>query len=157
MKPINIVINGNPITKKNHMNLIKVKGRIIPIQSKAYRDYEKLFILQCKYKNLKIDYPVNIACRYYMETKRRVDLTNLLSATMDCLVKAGVIKDDNYLIAAANDGSRVFFDSKNPRVEITITKMTKNDYEFHKNIMDTIQIEEIHNEINQLEDYMSKK
>lgn len=62
-------------------------------------------------------------CLYYMPDHRRVDLTNLLEATDDILVKAGVLDDDRATIVAAHDGSRVLLDRKNPRVEIEITEM----------------------------------
>lgn len=58
-----------------------------------------------------------------MKTKRKVDLTNLLSGTMDCLVAAGVIEDDNCKIAYSHDGSYVCYDKENPRVEIEITEI----------------------------------
>lgn len=107
-----------PITKKNSQQIITVKGRPMIIPSKAYRDYEK----QCGVflKPLKIDYPVNIKCVYYMPTRRKVDITNLLSATHDVLVKYQVIEDDNSKIVYSVDGSRVFYDKENPRTEIEI-------------------------------------
>ena len=59
-----------------------------------------------------------------MKTKRRVDLTNLLEAVDDMLVKAGVLADDNRDIVAGHDGSRVYYDKDNPRIEIDITSET---------------------------------
>ena len=125
---IKFIVQGNPITKKNSQRICKTKnGRSFIMPSKNYVDYEKKFcIFASRYKK-KIDYPVNIKCVYYMQTRRKVDLTNLLSATMDCLVSSGVIVDDNRNIAGANDGSRVFYDKENPRVEITISSL--NNYE----------------------------
>lgn len=121
-----ITINGNPITKKNHSQIIKVGNRRMLVPSKQYKAYESDFVAQCiklvvNDKNL--SKRLNIACIYYMQTRRKVDLTNLLSATMDCLVKAKVIEDDNCKIAYSHDGSRVFYDKENPRVEITITEV----------------------------------
>ena len=58
-----------------------------------------------------------------MQNKRKVDLTNLLSAAMDVLVKYNVIKDDNRDIAATNDGSMVLYDKEKPRTEIEITRL----------------------------------
>lgn len=118
-------IKGNPATKKNSSQIISVNGRPVLIPSKKYRDYEKyagIFL-----KPLRIDYPVNIKCLFYMQTKRKVDITNLLSAAMDVLVKYNVITDDNRDIAATNDGSMVLYDKENPRTEIEITKL--EDYE----------------------------
>lgn len=65
--------------------------------------------------------PVNVQCVYYMPTRHRVDLVNLLEATNDILVAGGVLADDNCKVIAAHDGSRVDFDKYNPRVEITIS------------------------------------
>ena len=50
-------------------------------------------------------------------------LVNLLEATCDILVTAGVLADDNSKIVAAHDGSRVLYDKESPRVEITIERM----------------------------------
>lgn len=115
-------IMGNPATKKNSSQIITIKGRPMIIPSKKYRDYEKqagIFL-----KPLLIDYPVNIKCTYYMGSRRKVDLTNLLSATMDVLVRYNVITDDNRDIAATNDGSMVLYSKENPRTEIEITKLS---------------------------------
>lgn len=62
-------------------------------------------------------------CLYYMPNRRRVDLVNLMEATCDILVKAGVLDDDRAAIVAGHDGSRVLLDRQNPRVEIEITRM----------------------------------
>ena len=77
-----------------------------------------------KYR-IKIDYPVNVKVIYYVKTKRRIDKTNLESAIMDVLVKAGVLADDSAIspdIVVSTDGSRVLIDKLNPRIEIEITK-----------------------------------
>ena len=66
---------------------------------------------------------VNVRCIYYMQTRRKVDLANLIEATCDILVKAGVLADDNSQIVAAHDGSRVEYDKNDPRVEIEIEEM----------------------------------
>ena len=116
------VIAGRPITKKNSQRLVLAGKfpKIVP--SAAYTQYEKdagWFL-----KPLGIDYPVNVACAYFMPTRGKVDLVNLLSATCDILVKHGVISDDNSQIVASHDGSVVLYDKENPRVEIAITGAT---------------------------------
>ena len=73
--------------------------------------------------NVPICERVNVKCLYYMQTKRRVDLNNLLEATTDVLVKYKVLEDDNSNIVVSHDGSRVLYDKENPRTEITITKI----------------------------------
>lgn len=69
----------------------------------------------------KIGVKVNLKGTFYMPTKRRVDLVNLLEALQDILVLAGVLVDDNSEIVVSTDGSRVLLDRENPRTEIEIT------------------------------------
>jgi Holliday junction resolvase RusA-like endonuclease len=57
-----------------------------------------------------------------MPTRRKVDLTNLLEAIDDVMVKAGLLADDNADIVQSHDGSRVLYDKDRPRTEIYITK-----------------------------------
>lgn len=118
-----IVIGITPITKKTHQQIIRVHGKPIIIPSKQYRKYEKdcaPFLLPYAHQNIKER--VNVCCKYYMPTKRRVDLTNLLQSTMDLLVAYGILADDNSNIVASMDGSRVLYDKTFSRTEIEITK-----------------------------------
>lgn len=69
---------------------------------------------------LGIDYPVNVKAIYYIDKDRKVDIINLHSALHDCLVKYGVVTDDNYKIIATTDGSRVEIDRANPRTDVEI-------------------------------------
>ena len=111
-----------PVTKKNSQQIIinKATGRPMIIQSKRYREYEKECGWFIQGKGEKINEPVTVKCLFYMPTKRRVDLTNLLNAILDILVKYEVIADDNSNIVYSVDGSRVLYDKKNPRTEVTI-------------------------------------
>lgn len=111
-----------PITKKNSQRILvnKATGRPFIAPSEQYKQYEKdaqWFIRE----RPRIDYPVNVKCVFYMPTRRRVDLTNLLEAADDVLVHAGVIADDHSGIVVSHDGSRVMYDKENPRTEIEIT------------------------------------
>ena len=72
-------------------------------------------------KPLGIDQPVNVSAKFYMPTKRRVDLTNLNEALHDILVHYGVLTDDNAKIIVSTDGSRVCWDKVEPRTEVLIT------------------------------------
>lgn len=114
-----------PISKKNsqqiYMNPKTKKPFVMP--SKAYKEYENaaMWFLKPKPKT-PIDYPVEVRCIYYMPTHRVVDLVNLLEATDDVLVKAGVLSDDNCRIVVSHDGSRVLYDKERPRTEIEIRR-----------------------------------
>lgn len=124
-KRLTITIPGASRTKKNSSRIINRKlpnGKMQPmvIPSKAFMQYQELCGWHIRGKGLKIDYPVNVKCVYYMPTRRRVDLVNLIEASMDILVHYEVLKDDDCKIVVGHDGSRVYHDKENPRVEIVI-------------------------------------
>ena len=118
----------DPRTKKNHSRIFEKKtyknGKVIKTPfiapSAEYKEYEQqaLWFLQAK----QIDYPVNIKFTFYMKTRRRVDMVNLIESILDILVKKRTITDDCRDIVYSMDGSRVFYDKDNPRTEIIITK-----------------------------------
>lgn len=117
-------LKGPPRTKKNHQRILRgAGGRPTIAQSKEYIQYEKDCLWQIRSPPQPLAGPVNVKCLYYMPTRRRVDLTNLLEATDDILVRAGVLSDDCAAVVAGHDGSRVLLDRKRPRVEIEITEM----------------------------------
>lgn len=126
---ISVTIPLNPVTKKNSQRIIKCGqySRIMP--SKQYMQYEKsavhyLMNTKAKERLIKpIDNPCEVTAVFYMQTRRRVDLTNLLEAVDDVLVKCGILEDDNSKVIASHDGSRVMYDKENPRTEITIRRM----------------------------------
>lgn len=118
---IKITIPLQPVTKKNSQRIVLVKGRPMVLPSKKYKDYEKACALYVHRRIVPIDIPVNVKCIYYMPTHLRVDLVNLQEATLDILVKYGVLDDDNSQIVCSMDGSRVFYSKEKPRTEIEIT------------------------------------
>lgn len=113
----------NPKTKKNNQKIIrnpKTKAPMI-VQNDAYKQYEREAGWFLRNKPSKpIDQPVQVKCLFYRDSKRRCDLTNLLEAIDDILVKYGILADDNFSIIYSHDGSRVFVDKENPRTEIVI-------------------------------------
>ena len=112
-----MIIPIAPITKKNSQRIVTGKnGKPMIIPSEAYKKYEEEAMWYLK--PLGVDYPMNVRCLFYMPTHRRVDLTNLLEAIDDVMVKAGTLKDDNCEIVAGHDGSRVYVDKEYPRTEI---------------------------------------
>lgn len=123
---IQFTIDLPPRSKKNSMQILvnpKTKRPFISPSSayKAYRNAALMLIPNDVRQG--IDYPVNVQCVYYMETRRRVDMCNLIEATLDVLVDAGVLADDNSNIVAGHDGSRVLYDKEHPRTEVTITRL----------------------------------
>lgn len=118
-----ITIPINPVTKKNHGNIVMIKGRPIMLPSKPYLEYEKKCKQYIPTLEKPIDYPINLKCTFYMETHRKVDLSNLISAISDVLTKYKIIVDDNRNIVASYDGSVVLYDKEEPKTIVEITKV----------------------------------
>ena len=112
-----------PITKKNHQQIVWPKGKNRPIvmPSKQYKEYAQAAALHIPKLCEPLCGPVSVACRFFLPTRRKCDLTNLLQAIDDIMVGAGLLADDNYTVIENHDGSRVFYDKENPRTEVTIT------------------------------------
>lgn len=125
---IEITVPLAPITKKNSMRIMHISktGKPFIMPSQKYMDYEAEAVWYCIGAGVRcpIEEPVEVKCLFYMPTRRRVDLTNLLESIDDVLVKAGVLKDDHSGIIVSHDGSRVLYDKDNPRTEVYIA-----DYE----------------------------
>ena len=113
-----------PVTKKNHQRIMVSGNRRFIAPSKQYQEYAQQsgwFLQPAPEKP--IDYRCNVKCLFFLPTRRRTDLTNLLESIDDILVDSGVLADDNYMIIASHDGSRCFVDKENPRTEIYIERM----------------------------------
>lgn len=135
------VITGRPVTKKNSAQLASL-GKHCPMcgkaqkyfiaPSKPYRQYEReairQLIMQKPIDWKPIDVPVNVKCVYYMPTHIRVDLCNLIEATMDILAHKNlqILKDDCCTIVAGHDCCRVLYDKIAPRCVITIEEIAEN-------------------------------
>lgn len=123
-----IILPLAPRTKKNSQQIIMVKGRPMIIPSKAYKQYEKdcgVFLTHVE----PFLSPCNVKCLFFMPTRRRVDLNNLLNCITDVLVKHGILMDDNSNIIKSFDGSRVYYDKENPRTEIIISEYEEEECE----------------------------
>lgn len=133
IKPLTYTFPGEPRTKKNSQE-IRYKGVRCPTchkgripfvsPSKAFLDYQKraLWSLTGRARPCLIG-PVSVKCVFYMGTRRKIDLVNLLEAVDDILVAGEILSDDNSRVIVSHDGSRVLYDKENPRVEIEITEV----------------------------------
>ena len=121
-----------PISKKNSQQIFPLftkvftgwtyKGRNVRPSihpSKAFKHYERAAMPYLP-QTQKITHAVNVKCLFYMQTRRKCDLTNLLEAIDDIMVHAGLLEDDNFTIIQSHDGSRVLYDKENPRTEVYI-------------------------------------
>lgn len=128
-----------PVTKKNHSRIVTYgkrcptckRGQISKLlPSEQYEKYEREIrkYLAAFHREIgTIDYPINLKCVFYTETRRQSDLAGHLQSIQDLLVEYKVIEDDCRDIVASTDGSAVLYDKENPRTEITITR--KESYE----------------------------
>lgn len=96
--------------------------------SKAYKDFERDSMPFLTHVEPFLS-PCNVKCEYFMPTRRKVDLVNLQEATLDILVRSGILMDDNSDVVVSMDGSRVYYDKDNPRTEIEITEAKDGDLE----------------------------
>lgn len=130
MAEVSYVIKMPPITKKNSQQILtnKKTGRPFIMPSKQYKQYERDAALFLKPRpKTPISCSVNIKCLFFLPTRRKTDLTNLLEAVDDILVHVGIIEDDHYGIVTSHDGSRCFLDKDNPRTEIYITRLREGE------------------------------
>lgn len=120
------IISLPPITKKNSQQILTNHrtGKPFISPSRQYKKYEQAAM---RYLTPKPKAPLSgryrVATVFYMPTRRKVDITNLMEAAHDLLVKGRILADDNYTIIESVDGSRVKYDKDNPRTEITIEEL----------------------------------
>lgn len=126
---IKFTIPVKPVTKKNSPRVIPNKGKGRPffiLPSEAYMNFEKdcyPYLANVKQEVGVIKYPINLQAHFFVDARRRIDLNNCHEALSDAMVKAGLILDDNRDIIAGTDGSRVYYDKTNPRIEVVITEL----------------------------------
>ena len=132
MAEIKYTIKLPPITKKNSQQILtnSKTGRPFIGPSKQYKKYEKeaAWFLTPRPPR-PIECSLNVKCLFYLPTRRKTDLTNLLEAVDDILVRTGIIADDHYDIVTSHDGSRCYWDKENPRTEIIITRIETGEGE----------------------------
>lgn len=119
----NFTIDGRPMTKKNSMT----KTRYGLIQSKQYRDYEKMALCQLMTQKPRGFRAIACAARmnveYYMPNRKGwPDLFGLIQATADILEEAGIVEDDGYIADAAYS-CIAGVDPVWPRAEIKVIPM----------------------------------
>lgn len=119
----NFIVSGSPIVKKNTQKVVRNGRRSFVVYSGQYKEWMHRAMDELalqKRPDQPIDYPVILMCKFFMQTKRVVDLSALYEGIQDTLVKMDVLKDDNFNYVAGHDGSRVLLDRENPRTEVSI-------------------------------------
>ncbi len=123
---IKITLPGRPITKKNSQEMFRnaKTGKMFPVQSKQYREYEKTCLFALRRVPDQFFGPVTMKALYWMPNRvGEPDLLGLLQATSDILERAKIIDNDKNIISF--DGSRIVgIDAVRPRVEIELCEYT---------------------------------
>lgn len=114
--------------KKNSRTIGRVGGRLIPLKSPKLKNAEaqahvELLSQKRRLRLETITEPINVKFLFYLDSKRKPDLSNLYELPQDALEAAGIIENDHLI--HGHDGSRRLYDKANPRTEIEITSMTE--------------------------------
>lgn len=114
------VILGNAPSKANQYKIITIKGHGSLAKTKALKEYEDKFYLQCgAYRNRNIQGFFELYVDVYFHSNQP-DLDNSLKCLLDCLQSCKAIKNDrNCVKIVANK----FIDKVNPRIEFTIVEV----------------------------------
>ena len=113
-------ILGQAPSKSNSYKIIYVAGHPKLGKAAATESYERNFYIQVgQYKNLMIDGFFELHIRFYFTTMSH-DLDNGLKVVLDCLQKAGAIKNDNKCTRIVADK---FVDKNNPRIEFRLVEV----------------------------------
>jgi Holliday junction resolvase RusA-like endonuclease len=125
---VTFLLLGHPRTKKTSNRVITVRGKPRVIPSKVTVEWSDDAQLQLQSqmgayrgKTFHERQRWNLRAHFYRKQETTADLAGHIQALQDVLQAAEVIPNDRWI--AGLDGSRLFVDAKNPRVEITLTEM----------------------------------
>ena len=120
MKIQEFMITGNCPSKSNCYKVIKLGSKCSLGKQKHLKSYENSFMLQMlQYQYNLIDTEFKFIIDVYYNS-RRPDLDNALKVVLDCLQKAGAIKNDNKCIEIV---AKKHLDKENPRIIFSILSM----------------------------------
>lgn len=113
------VIYGNTPSKSNQYRIVTLGGHGSLAKTKAMKEYEEKFYLQCCYRNRNIQGFFEIYVDVYFHSNQP-DVDNALKVILDCLQSCKAIKNDrNCVKIVANK----FIDKNNPRIEFTLKEV----------------------------------
>lgn len=124
---LNFTIPIQPVSKKNSQQIMinQKTGKPFVMPSKRFKEYESAAMWFIP-RNQMIDYPVNVKCLFFMGSRRKCDLTNMLEAIDDIMVKAGLLSDDDFTVIQSHDGSRVLMTKKNREPKYLLNRQKQN-------------------------------
>ena len=112
-------IYGQVPSKSNGYKIITISGHSSLAKTKALKDYERKFYLQCPLRGEEIAEPFAIDMDVYYNSNRP-DLDNSFKIVLDCLQLCKAIKNDRYCFEIH---ARKLVDKVNPRIVLSITKL----------------------------------
>lgn len=113
------IIYGSIPSKSNQYKIITLNGHGSLAKTKAMKEFENKFYLQCGYRNRNIQGFFELYIDVYFQSNQP-DLDNCLKGTLDCLQGCKAIKNDrNCVKIVANK----FIDKNNPRLEFTLVEV----------------------------------
>jgi Holliday junction resolvase RusA-like endonuclease len=111
------IILGKVPSKSNCYKVTTICGHSSLGKTKAMKEYEQHFYLQCRHRGLKIKGFFTLTVKVFYENNRP-DLDNSLKVILDCLQQCNVIDNDRY---CTEIHASKHIDKANPRIEIEIT------------------------------------
>lgn len=100
MQRIELIFEGIIPSKKNSKRIIRVGNKRRIISSKQYINWENKHMDLLAQVSADIVNPINTPCKitvqFEVATKRKFDLSNKFESIADLLVKAQILKDDNW-------------------------------------------------------------
>lgn len=114
------MISGNCPSKSNCYRIVTINGRSSLSKSKALKDYENSFFMQCgHYRNKDISGYFELHLRVFYPSQRS-DLDNSLKIVLDCLQRVKAIRNDNKCVRIV---AEKYVDKITPRIEFELVEV----------------------------------
>lgn len=110
------IIYGQPPSKSNEKKIVYFGGHASIAKTKAQKEYEQSFFMQCSLRKRNISTRFKIRVDIYFRSDQP-DLDNAMKVILDCLQSCGAIKNDRL---CAEIHARKLIDKVNPRIEFDI-------------------------------------
>ena len=114
-----VTIYGQVPSKSNGYRIITICGHSSLGKTKALKDYERKFYLQCPMRGAELSKPFRLVLDVYYSSNRP-DLDNAFKIVLDCLQQCKAIKNDRYCYEIV---ARKLVDKAKPRVELELEEL----------------------------------
>ena len=114
-------IHGQPPSKSNSYRVVKIAGHGSLAKTKAMKDYEEGFFMQCSLRKRMISSRFKLTVDVYFKSDQP-DLDNSLKVVLDCLQSCGAIRNDRL---CAEIHARKLIDKTDPRIEFILEDLTE--------------------------------